>query len=309
MAPPRTSPRGVFWSLTSAFLWATTFVTVKPLLSEGRVDPITLSLLRFSLGGAALLALGLLTRRPGLLSISRRDFLDLLVLGFFGMLGMSALLFWGQQTTTAVNASMIMQTSPLLILLGGLFIGQKIGKIQALGMLTSLTGCLLVVEVLTPRGFRFQGGHLGGDLLVLGGASCWAIYSLLGKPVVARLGGFKTTTWAMIFGAGLLLVLRLIAPVPFMPPGGLNGWAPVLYLAFLPTAVAFFAWYEAMNLIPLPLLNVMQYLTPAFTLFLAWFLLGEWLAPVQWAGIGLILGGVVLTGLGIGRSGQGTAAP
>jgi drug/metabolite transporter (DMT)-like permease len=45
----------VFWSLTSAFLWATTFVTVRPILSEGRVDPITLSLI----GGVVLTGLGI----------------------------------------------------------------------------------------------------------------------------------------------------------------------------------------------------------------------------------------------------------
>jgi len=293
----QTSGRGVLWSLASAFLWSTTFVTVRPILAEGRVDPITLSLLRFVLGGGALLALGLATRRPALLRLSKRDFIDLLVLGFFGMLGMSALLFWGQRTTTAVNASMIMQTSPLLILLGGLFIGERVRLPQILGISASLLGCLLVVEVLTPRGLRLQSGHLAGDLLVFGGAVCWAIYSILGKPVVARLGGFKTTTWAMLFGAALLLLLRLFAPAPFIWPTGVSVWAPVLYLALLPTAVAFYSWYEAMSLLPLPLLNVMQYLTPAFTLFLAWLLLGERLAPVQWVGVGLILGGVMLTGL------------
>lgn len=284
---------GVFWSFASAFLWSTTFVVARPLLSGKNVDPVTLSVLRFAVGGAVLLAVGFfVSRKKERLRISGSDWLRLAGLGCFGMLGMSGLLFWGQTTTTAINAAMIMQTSPLLIFVGGMFLGEKNGALRVFGIATGFVGCLVMMGILTMRGLSFESGHFQGDLLIFGAAICWAIYSLWGKSVVARLGGLTTATWAMLLGAAELIVVRALLPTPVQWPSGAIIWTQVLYLAILPTAVAFFAWYEAMNLIPLALLNIMQYLTPVFTILLAWFFLDESLSLHEWIGIALIVLGV-----------------
>ncbi len=65
-------------------------------------------------------------------------------------------------------------------------------------------------------------------------------------------------------------------------------------MALFPTALAFFAWYEAMRLIDLAVLNVMQYLTPVFTIILAGWWLGERLTWLQGCGIAVVLSGIAL---------------
>jgi len=77
------------------------------------------------------------------------------------------------------------------------------------------------------------------------------------------------------------------------------------YVAVFPTAVAFFAWYEAMRRIELALLNVMQYLTPVFTIVLASMLLHERLAACQWLGVALVLGGVMASGFAPEKTAEG----
>lgn len=290
--------RGVGWSFASAFLWSTTFVSARFLLRQQAVDPITLSFLRFAIGGLALLAFGLVLFRRGIWAFRLRDHLQAAFLGAFGVMGMSALLFIGQQTTTAINASLIMQLCPIMILLGGLFVGEQVTLRQTAGILVSLVGCLFVVDLITGQGINYRSDHLAGDAWVFLSAGCWSVYTLLGKPFVRRVGGFRATTWAMLWGALELLVVRLAAPLPCIWPAGEMTWTVVLYLAIFPTAIAFFAWYEAMHYIELSLLNVMQYLTPAFTLVFGWFLLGERLSWLNGAGVGLVLAGVILTGRG-----------
>lgn len=291
---------GVFWSFASAFLWSTTFVVARPLLSGKAVDPVTLSVLRFAIGGGLLLAIGFFISRKNKSQIKKNktprisgaDWLRLAGLGLFGMLGMSGLLFWGQTDTTAINAGVIMQTSPLLIFVGGMMVGEKSSALRILGILTGFVGCLVMMGILTTHGLSFEAGHFRGDVIIFGAAACWAVYSLWGKSVVARLGGLTTTTWAMLLGAAELLILRLALPAPVLWPSGVWVWTQVLYLSLFPTAVAFFAWYEAMNHIPFTLLNIMQYLTPVFTILLAWFFLGETLSLHQWIGIVLVVLGV-----------------
>ena len=262
--------KGIFWSFASAFLWSTTFISSRWLMKAGSVDSISLSLLRFLIGGIILLVLGVLFFRARIFSVSPMDMLKLAGLGLFGIVGMSVFLFAGQRTTTAINSSMIMQINPVMIMLGGLFIGEKISARQVVGIFMSLLGCFLVVNIISAKGFAYSPENMKGDFLVLLSAGCWAFYSVFGKNVVKRTGGYAATTWAMVFGA-----LELI----------------------FPTAVAFFAWYEAMDKIDLSLLSVMQYLTPVFTIFMAFFMLGEKISLLNGIGIALVLTGVVFTSL------------
>ena len=116
---------GVFYSLLSAFLWSTTFVCARYLLVNKQVDPLTLAFIRFSLGALMLLIFGLLCRRKALTLPRGRDLGSMAILALFGIGGMSVLLFFGQQRTTAINSSLIMQLNPVFILFLGLFIGER----------------------------------------------------------------------------------------------------------------------------------------------------------------------------------------
>lgn len=297
---------GVFWSLTSALLWATVFVAARHLLSTGRIDPVSLSLVRFAIGAALLLAGGLVVHGRRLWHLSVRDAAALAGLGLCGMAGMSVLLFYGAQTTASTHSAIIMQLSPIFILLLGAALGEeRIRPGAAAGIALAFAGSLLVVGVVSERGLDPSSGSLRGNLLVLASALCWSLYAVLGRPLVRRRGGYVTTTWAMVAGAVFLLLAWWLLPGTRCWPREPDTWGLVLYLAVFPTAIAFFAWYEAMRHIPLSLLNVMQYITPACTLLLAWLLLGERLQGLAWGGVALIALGIAL----VSRPRPATPAP
>ncbi len=293
---------GVIWSLTSAFLWSTTFVCARYLMRDRVVDPVSLSFFRFFTGGVILFLFGYFFMRTKLFTLKTKDIPELALLAVFGVVGMSVLLFFGQQTTTAINTSMIMQINPIVIFFLSLLIGERVSFMQFLGIILSLTGCLLVVEVVTMRGFTYDFNHLSGDLIIFASASCWAIYSVFGKNAVKRLGGFAVTTWTMLFGAIELLFLFMILPGERTVPNAGFTWSIIIYIAIFPTAIAFFAWFEAMDKIDLPLLNVMQYLTPVFTIILAWLILAERISLLNTIGIILVIAGVMLIGTKSRRS-------
>ena len=286
--------KGFFWSFTSAFLWSTTFICARYLMRDRVIDPVSLSFIRFFAGGILLFLYGFLFFRARLFTVKSRDLPFLAFLAIFGVVGMSVLLFFGQQTTTAINTSMIMQLNPIVIFFLGLLIGERSTFIQLFGILLSLAGCLFVVNVITLSGLAYDFNHLSGDLIVLASACCWAIYTVLGKNTVKKLGGFAVTTWTMLFGALELLVILMIMPGDRTVPDTAFSWSVIAYLAIFPTAVAFFAWFEAMDKIDLSLLNVMQYLTPVFTIVLAWLILSEHISLLNAFGIILVIAGVVL---------------
>ena len=286
---------GILWSFLSAFLWSTTFVCARYLLAGQSIDPITLSTLRFVFGGVLLLAFGLLWRRQQIIAIRWMDFAHCLLMASFGIVGMGVFLFFGQQHTSAINSSIIMQVCPVFIALLGILIGERISLNGFGGILISLVGTAMLMNILTVNGLRMTFGLSNqGDMLVLISAACWAFYSVFSKPLVNNLGGYAATTWVMVAGALELLVLRLVWPAPIIWPDNTFEWTVVIYMSLFPTAIAYFAWYKAMQLIKLSLLNVMQYLTPVFTIILAWVLLSERITLWQTAGIVVVMFGIML---------------
>ena len=284
---------GFFWSFLSAFLWGTTYLAGRALMRDGgAIDPVTLSLIRFSGAGVLMLFVGLLTGRK-MFDFSRVEFVRMVCQGMIGMAGMSLFIFWGQKTTSAVNSSMIMTAVPVLILLGGLLTGEKITSGQWVGMTVATVGCGMVIEVVTPAGVRVD-AFRSGDLLTFGATVCWAVYTLWGRKTVQRVGGFVYTTFVMLGAVPLLVLLALLRPEKATLPQALPVWLLVAYITVFPTAVAFFAWNEAQRLIGLPLLNIMQYLTPVTVLALSWPLLGEACSLFQLAGAALVILGVGL---------------
>jgi len=294
--------KGVFWSFLSAFLWSTTFVCSRYLLADRSVDPFTLATLRFAAGGLLLLAAGLIWRRKEILSLRWKDALQCALMALFGMGGMCVFLFFGQQDVGAINSSILMQVSPVFIVILGVLIGERMTWVGLVGVLVSFWGTLLVMGVLDIDGLHLSLSQGCGNFLIVASALCWALYAVFSQGLVVRMGGYAATTWVMIAGALELLVLQLLMPVAPHWPTTLHHWLAIAYLAVFPTALGYFAWYEAMRLIRLSLLNVMQYLTPVFVIFLAWILLGERLLLVQWMGAAIVLMGVWMVSCRSARS-------
>jgi drug/metabolite transporter (DMT)-like permease len=287
---------GVFCSFASAFLWSTTFIGGRWLLKDNSIDPVSLSVIRFGIGGVLLFLFGCLFFRQRLFNVKLKDFLMLAWLSLWGIVGMSIFLFVGQRHTSAINTSMILTLSPILTMIMGTITGKRLNVFMICGMLISLTGCLLVLGVITQSGVAYKMGNVFGDLMIFSSGVCWAVYAVFSGKTVERLGGYTATTWGMLIGFAELLIVLVLWPYPPVIPAMTQTvhWWVVLYIAVFPTAIAFFAWYEAMDIINLSLLNIMQYLTPLFTVLLAFLFFGETMSLLNIAGAVMVLTGVML---------------
>ena len=287
--------KGLFWALLNSFLWGTTFICSRYLMKNGSADAITISLIRFSIGSAILFLLGIVFYRKKIFSIKPKDILELALLGALGVAGVSVLLFAGQKWATAINAALVIELNPIMILFLGLWAGEKIRKFQYIGISLGLLGCLMAIGIIKATGITFETHHIKGELVLLAAGACWACYTVFSKKITKRLGGFVTISWTMLAAAVELLIVRLVIPYDYVTPQGTETWMVILYLSIFPTAIAYFAWSEALTEIKLSLLNITQYLTPVFTILLAWILLNESMSFFSILGACMVLGGVALT--------------
>lgn len=297
-SPTKSYAVGVFLAVLSAFLWATVHVSTRYLMGNRNsgLDPATLSLVRFTIGGTILFAVGLLNHRGGMFRLARRDFLTILLLSALSFVAMSVFLFWGQRYTTAINSAMIMALSPLLIMLIGTLAGvERPGRRGFLGMAVSLAGCVLVLEVVSASGVNYSLGNLRGDGLILISALAWASGAAVAKKIVGRVGDVIVTAWTMVFAAAMLFVMVLVGG-EFPDPAAVSGetWLLVAYLGVFPTALAFYAWNGALRRVSLNTTSILQFLTPITAMLLAWGILREELTVLKVIGAVLILGGVAI---------------
>lgn len=293
-------------ALAVVAVWGVTFVCTKTLISAG-MDPAGIFAIRFTLAYIGIWVLCLSDRKN--LRCWSRSWKDELVFLFLGITG-GSFYFLTENTalahTQATNVAFLVCVAPLFTLLFTLLYkllfkdrfargmeDVRIGFPLVGGTVLALIGMAMVVF----DGARLQ-ISLEGDLLAIGAALCWALYSLFMGQMTADYGAVFATR--KVFFYGLLTILPFLgASAGSFSPAVLG--QPVVYgnLLFL-GLVASLACFVAWNLVMAKLGNVTStnyvYLNPVFTLISAMVILGERMTLVSGLGSAAILAGVILAG-------------
>ena len=303
-----------FWHLLAlavVAVWGVTFVSTKTLISAG-LDPAEIFVVRFSLAYAGIWVISLLF--PSFAGSDRRIYLwarswqDELLFAFLGLTG-GSFYFLTENTalayTQACNVSFLVCSAPLFTALLSLVYRrlrrdrfadamERVGSgwMLALGTALALGGMALMLF----DGQRVQ-VSLRGDLLALGAALCWALYSLFMGRMTEEYGAVFATR--KVFFYGLLTILPFLLGRDFAPLDLFRQpvvWGNLLFLGLCASLACFVVW----NLVMARLGNITStnyvYLNPVFTLISAMIILGERLTPAGAVGSALILLGVILAG-------------
>ncbi len=287
---------GVLFSLTSALAWSSIYVAARYLMAGERpqIDPVSLSCLRFGLAGGILFVINLCTDRRQILGMGRRDLLKIAFLSLFALTGMSIGLLWGPQYTTATNAAMIFSMSPVIIMVLGIFIGERLTWQKISGIFFATIGCALLINVLNLNGIAYDSTQMKGDTIVLGAALCWAVGAVIAKKILTPGNDMAVTSWSMIFSSATLLLIAAFRYQSVVMPDNNSAWLVIGYIVLVPTTLGFWAWNAALSRVSLNVVSVMQYLSPVFTMILAFFLLGEKFTWMQLTGAVITLASVRL---------------
>jgi len=212
----------------------------------------------------------------------------------------NALFLAGLARTTATNGSLIVAFNPILTaVLSALWLSERVRPLQAAGLLLALLGVGVVItkgSLAVVRSLSFN----PGDLLLLGAPLAWALYTILGKKVLAWFPPLAATAYAALFGTLLLLPAaaaegRLLTGASLLTG---YGWLSVLQLALLGTVAGFVWWYEGVDALGAARAAVFVNLVPLFGVLLAALILRERMEWPQLFGGVLVLAGVYAGSLG-----------
>jgi drug/metabolite transporter (DMT)-like permease len=159
---------------------------------------------------------------------------------------------------------------------------------MAFAILLGLAGMVIIVT--NGRLDSIRMSNLFGDLLALGAAACWGIFSNLGKR--NRIDT-ALSNYVYVFSAFILSVVSLlIFSKPILP--ALPAAAGLLWLGMSNIVVAYYLWFRALKTTSAARMASLAFITPFVTLLFIMLLLGEKISWVQVAGLLVILAGLAV---------------
>jgi drug/metabolite transporter (DMT)-like permease len=227
----------------------------------------------------------------------RRDLLSLLALGALGNGIYQTLFIEGLSRTRAGEAALVVGASPALMAIFARMRGiEGVNRRRAFGIGLSMFGVGLVVFGRATSTAPASGGSLFGDLLVLCGAVCWAVYTVLLIPFTKRVSGFWVLALNLIGGTLVLAAVgaRGIISVNWLALPG-RAWAAILFSGIGGLVIAYMFWLYGVRKLGPTRTALYGNLQPMIALLFAWLTLGE--VPTAWQAVGActIVGGVLLT--------------
>ena len=277
---------GAFYPLLASSAWGVMYVVSK--YSFGYVPPITLCTIRVILGGGTLAALSLLRGEP----LPRgRDRWRLLGLGLLVALGLGTQ-YVGTDLATASQGALITTMTPVFTVLFAWCIGREsLSRRTIVGSVAALAGVLAIIwPQLAGLGIG-SWRAAAGSLLLLAASLAWGLYTVLGKPLIRRLGALYTTGYSTLASLpffALLIPVELHArPLTALtPPLALA----ILYLGFGATALAWYFWNKGVEYVDASLVAVSFFAQPVVGSLLGWLVLRE---ALGWR---FLVGGLVVAG-------------
>ena len=279
---------GLILALVSVAGFASTFIFGSALTRHHGVDPLILSCLRFLIAGAFLFAFECVraSSRARLFALTRRDWLTLAWVGPIGTCLMAWCVFKGCSLVSTANASMADALTPLMIFAVAALRARHIEGRELIGLICGFIGVLLVIQIVTTRGFELS-AYTVGDVFVFFAALTWGIYTVYGRAPIARLGSSVFSTWTMLIGGALVAFILPFADITW--PTTVRAWLLILGLALIATLLPFWTWNAAQKYLPMSVLGVSAYFTPVFAVALAMLFLNEHATALQWLGTFFII--------------------
>jgi drug/metabolite transporter (DMT)-like permease len=273
----------------TALCWAGNAIVGR--LAAGHIPPVTLSFLRWSIAFLIVLPFAwnhLVRDWPAI-----RAKLGIMVLvSVVGISAFNTLQYWALEHTTALNTLLLQSSGPLIVAVWSLILlGVRLTLAQAIGVLLSLTGVLVILlhgDLSALSNIAFN----EGDLIFTAAMVVFGLYSVLTlkRPAIHGLSFVAFT-----FGCGaaclipLLIWELLTRPVMALDARNL---ASLFYVAVFPSTLAYLCFNRGVLLIGANRAAPFFHVVPVFGSLMAIVFLGERPQLFHVVGFALVLTGV-----------------
>lgn len=264
----------------AAVLWGSSFPVITYALRD--TSPMLFVTVRFALATA------ILAPRCK----SWQQFRSILGLDVFLISVLNALSFIlqfkAQELTTASKTALFVNSSPVFaVILTAVVVRERIAPRHLLATLAAMAGIVVTSTRLDFSGF--EAVNLG-DVLAVGVGLCWALFIVASRNIVKKHPPFDLSL-------GLCFWSTVIAlPLVFTEPPRIS-WAstgPIVYLAVFTTILAYYFYLRGVQSVSPVATSIVILIEVVVAFAIAHVLLSESFSPIESAGVGLVLAGILL---------------
>ena len=264
------------------------------------IPPATLTLIRLALGVAVLLIYARVRgESTGWSEVPHRAAWIAALVAATSML----LQFGGTALTSGVEGSVVTMATPIFVLLFGRALdGVSIPPRAWGGIALATVGVLMLALRGSAEFSATDPSRILGMLALIGAGASWALYSSLGRPLVAAIGASRaiglTAALALVFIAPVALIEAIVVGLDLAAATTPAALGAIAYLAVGATAIGWSLWYRGYAAAPPRVAAAALFLQPLVAALLGVGLLGEAADAGLVAGAMLLLGGVGLIARG-----------
>lgn len=255
------------------------------------IPPFTLAFIRFFFAGLIFLPIALNKWQK----LTVRQWLEIILVGFFGITINISFFFMGLGKTESINVPVIASSGPVFVyLLSIIFLREK-PKLKVLaGMLFALSGVFLIIlSPLILDGKKFVFRAIEGNLFILIATFGSVLQTVFGHGVLKKVNALQVSAITFLFGSLTFIPFipkeLAIWDISFLNFAGLTG---IIYGVFFSTALAYFLFYYGVSKLNAQEVGIFTYIDPLAAIVVAGPLLNEYPNLFYLIGGVLIFGGI-----------------
>jgi drug/metabolite transporter (DMT)-like permease len=230
---------GLAAAIVITLLWSGNFVAGK--FATGThggtgLDPLLIASIRIFCAAAFF---PILLGRTGMAQLARPGiWREILPLGLAGIFANQFFFAAGIKLTTPSHSALVHALIPVFVLvIGWLWLREGAGPVKLFGVLLAIAGASYVALSMSAEE---RGRTLVGDLLTLAGAVSFAIYIVLGRRVLERMGSLPAVTAAFLvsvpFSVPFFAVAAFRQDWSAVPP---SAWWALAYMVVAATFICY----------------------------------------------------------------------
>jgi drug/metabolite transporter (DMT)-like permease len=274
--------------ITANIIWGASFPIYKWTLAD--VPPFTFVFLRFSLGAIILLPFTFHK-----LKIAKKDIRSVILAGIIGITFCISFLFLGLQIAPSINASIILSSTPIILILFAIFyMKEQARKKVIIGTGISLIGIMFIIlQPVLENGFSLA---IIGNLLFLLATIAGCIHTVILEKIMKRYHVLTIVFWTFIVGCIPLIPMVIVENGQFNLIGTLStkGLIGVIYGFLFASAIAHFLFAYGVKYIRTSEVGIFGYVDPLATVLVAMPLLGEQITTSFLLGAIFVFGGIYI---------------
>ncbi|MEL7124019.1 MAG: DMT family transporter [Bacteroidota bacterium] len=245
-----------------ALIYSGNYIIAKEVMSSNVLRPLAFIVIRVVCGASLFWIFDRVFIRE---KVEAKDYKLLILSGLFGIALNQMFFFSGLNLTTPINASLIMTTTPILVLVASsILLNEKVTGRKLLGIGVGALGAIIIIAY--GRTISFNSDGFVGDLLIFANASSFGIFLVISKPLMYKYHPITVTKWIFTFA------------IVFVMPFGYKqfvttdwsafstlAWLGVAYVVIGTTFLAYLLNTYALSLVPPTIVSIYIYLQPFLT--------------------------------------------